>query len=70
MANGNGNGEGSKWASRKFFLVVGVFLVTTILLVSTGGGKSFISESTWLTVTLGVIGAYITGNVVQRALTQ
>ncbi len=64
MSNGETNGNGTgKWASRKFALVVRVFLITTLLLV-----RHFVLEATWLTVTLGVIGAYITGNVVQGVL--
>lgn len=60
--NGNGNGKLSyrKW-SQKFALVVGVFLVSTGLLE-----QHLVNESTWLTVTLGVIGAYICGNVAQK----
>ncbi len=62
--NGNGNASYRKW-SQKFALVVGVFLVSTGLLE-----QHLVNESTWLTVTLGVIGVYVTGNVVQKALTQ
>jgi hypothetical protein len=66
--NGNGTAAAYKMGGRKFALVVFVFVVTTALLVSTVNNTHFINESTWLTVTLGVIGSYIAGNVVQGAL--
>lgn len=46
---------------RRFVLAVGGGLVSTLLLVA-----DLIGESSYVTLQLGLVGAYITGNVVQK----
>ena len=53
--------RGESLKSRKFLFSVGVFLVDTALV---SGG--FISDIVWGQVSVGVILAYLTGNVTQN----
>jgi uncharacterized membrane protein YeaQ/YmgE (transglycosylase-associated protein family) len=48
---------------RRFLLCLGCSAVTTALLVA-----GYVDQGTWMAVILGTVGAYITGNVAQRAL--
>ena len=54
----------SKVGGRKFILCLGIEVLTAILV-----WNKIIDQGAYTTITLAVIGAYITGNVMQKANT-
>jgi len=65
----NGNGEAAKQWGRKFWLVVGIYFTNLgSLIVSAFSQYKILNESTYLTITLSVIGGYLLANVAQKVM--